>query len=311
MKFQKNVVLGLAVISVLSSCGSNKDGWEPYPGKAASAPAINISKDFRQEEKNHVSEVFEFLQTVWIKDEHSGQFKKTAVLSGSDPQSLVNWLETRVKHLVQPDGVEVREVQANGTEKSVYRSGSAQSDGVLAANAGIAIYNGTEMHKADLRARSQKAGIPADPQSTFKLRLSGIGDFPVRSQYDGVITLHSLFFRHRKNSKVREMHHLSTLVHEAVHSDGNGKSLGFFHVKCPVGHDMHGDSYACDNNANGPYTVEAEFIHAFRKSCNGCSRAELGELEMVELDARSRSVSDEIWDHSPEKKVSNTGGAKK
>lgn len=102
-------------------------------------------------------------------------------------------------------------------------------------------------------------------------------------------------------------HRLATLLHEARHSDGNGKSLGFLHIKCPEGHNYAGAN-ACDNSTNGPYVIGAQAtVDAIKWCGNNCSPTEITMLRAMALDSFSRVITPEnqnstnaVWDASPE-----------
>lgn len=100
---------------------------------------------------------------------------------------------------------------------------------------------------------------------------------------------------------------LGTFFHEARHSDGNGKSLGFFHSLCPAGHDYAGQP-ACDENLNGPYTVGTLMMAEMAKACDeGCSEKDKQTLKLMVIDSANRvqaenrrGVKSTVWDDRPE-----------
>lgn len=93
---------------------------------------------------------------------------------------------------------------------------------------------------------------------------------------------------------------LSTLLHEAHHSDGNGLSAGFVHAQCPAGHSLEGVN-ACDEAGNGPYMVDALAMKSMRLTCAGCSTAERKYMEAEEGDSYGRVISPGLtWDAHPE-----------
>lgn len=110
-----------------------------------------------------------------------------------------------------------------------------------------------------------------------------------------------------ENSLANSINRLGTFFHEARHSDGNGTSLGFFHSKCPAGHDMAG-AFACDENLNGPYNVGALMILEMIKSCgDNCSEKEKEFLKITALDSANRIIYRTSkgaqatgWDATPE-----------
>ncbi len=101
---------------------------------------------------------------------------------------------------------------------------------------------------------------------------------------------------------------LATFFHEARHSDGNGRSLGFLHATCPLDHDYAG-APACDENLNGPYTVGKIMVEEMSKACEDskCSLQEKEILKLLVLDNASRVLKKDRfnrplrhWDDAPE-----------
>lgn len=144
------------------------------------------------------------------------------------------------------------------------------------------------------------------------VRMKGIGRIPVTSPRTGVIMVgEGLFYDGYfgsdipKDSPVRSGFRMATFFHEARHSDGNGKSLGFLHGLCPAGHDYAGLG-ACDRNLNGPYTVGALVQEHMAANCSSCSEREREALRVFALESRSRIISQRDgqspteWDAAPE-----------
>lgn len=95
---------------------------------------------------------------------------------------------------------------------------------------------------------------------------------------------------------------VSTLLHEAHHSDGNGKTLGFFHALCPKGH-AYENVNACDRNSNGPYMVDAAYMKQARTTCiaaKTCTAAEAELMATLAVDSFSRVIDKGVWDARPE-----------
>jgi hypothetical protein len=96
---------------------------------------------------------------------------------------------------------------------------------------------------------------------------------------------------------------LSTFFHEAHHSDGNAKSLGFTHAVCPESKGRYAGFNACDRESNGPYAVEAFIVRQARVTCETKKTCDAGESEMLkklELDAYSRIIDRKVIDPRPE-----------
>jgi hypothetical protein len=108
------------------------------------------------------------------------------------------------------------------------------------------------------------------------------------------------------DSEGNKIDRLSTLFHEARHSDGSGKHLGFVHANCPAGHDLAGLP-ACDDSNNGPYAVGAMALKVLYIQCSTCSTLEKTRLKVSILDSFSRLLnrnnendSSTYWETTPE-----------
>lgn len=93
-----------------------------------------------------------------------------------------------------------------------------------------------------------------------------------------------------KASPANSVSRISTLFHEARHSDGNGKSTGFVHSICPEGHDYEGHP-ACEVSGNGSYTIGALSGRHLLKNCTSCSLEDQIVLSAVITDAFDRIFS--------------------
>lgn len=90
------------------------------------------------------------------------------------------------------------------------------------------------------------------------------------------------------DSKANRFLRIGTYFHEGRHSDGNGSNAAFPHAKCPSGD--YKDDFACENNSNGPYAVQATLLKYLYAACQtqGCSEQELTGLTLSIADYRSR-----------------------
>lgn len=104
------------------------------------------------------------------------------------------------------------------------------------------------------------------------------------------------------NPSIDDAIRLSILFHEARHSDGHGRSLGFMHSPCPKGHDYEGLS-ACDFAKNGPYMIAAAMIKLKLDRCTKCSSQDLTILRLVRADQMGRLIQGkvEVMGHTPER----------
>jgi hypothetical protein len=109
-------------------------------------------------------------------------------------------------------------------------------------------------------------------------------------------------YEEKPTSIVNVWFRLSTLFHEAHHSDGNKKSLGFPHAVCPTGHPYYNYN-ACDREINGAYGVEAFLVNQVRKTCmanNTCDAKEAEILGLMVTDSVSRVLAKGLIDPTPE-----------
>lgn len=130
------------------------------------------------------------------------------------------------------------------------------------------------------------------------LDIPGIGSVKITSPHNGIFMIGSGLFTKSIstsfNSMASSLQRMKTYFHEARHSDGNGQTLGFFHVVCPVGHQYAGYS-ACDKNINGPYQIGSQFLNvALKKGCTGCSEQEKEALRNSQLDSQLRIVNQSL-----------------
>jgi hypothetical protein len=131
-------------------------------------------------------------------------------------------------------------------------------------------------------------------QILLAMRRSDGKIIPVTSPRVGLVQIgEGLFFKKfQVNPEVpgapaNSVSRLSTIFHEARHSDGHGESLSFGHAYCPSGHAYEGYP-ACDRNLNGPYTIGAQMLKTLTQGCGDCSIKEKTILKAIEADSRSR-----------------------
>lgn len=225
--------------------------------------------------------------------EADSEFLSTAKLQVGDGKNMHNWLLNRIKYVVGES------YELNETNIAVSISGAIffkfpttplpempdtstsddepKKEGVVTvmSNLGGALYIG-----------GKKAGIP------IGLKLDGDKVY-AKSTRVGILQVGEGLFLERflLNKDVlapaNSISRLATLFHEARHSDGNGKSTGFLHAKCPVDHAYVGH-YACEAVGNGPYTVGALAERHLLKNCTSCSEGEKNALAAKVADAFGR-----------------------
>ena len=208
-------------------------------------------------------------------------------------RNALSWLQQRVQYVVGEsfdleDNMYVaseRHRFPNPTEKPTIETPTSQPRGggtakTVMSNIGAALYYA-----------GKDGGV------LLGLKIPGEGRVRVSSPRTGIIKIGEGLFAQLKHyrdlsadSIALRISRLATFFHEGRHSDGNGKSLGFFHATCPAGHDYAGLP-ACDRNLNGPYTVGYLMLSLFRAQCaaNGlCNTAELAALSAAAADSYGR-----------------------
>lgn len=128
--------------------------------------------------------------------------------------------------------------------------------------------------------------------------IAGIGPVTITSPRTGIFKVGEGLFvpliKEDSNDYVsfgNSLRRLAVYFHEARHSDGNGKSLGFLHAPCPASKGVLEGFYACDRNQNGPYTIEGSFLRSAVDSCRNCNRREKEALRNIYADKFNRVVT--------------------
>ncbi len=336
MKFERAVVW-CGVASALVVSVTPESAWALGRGRGQALTTIRAEKTVPPEQMKQLRADFDWLAT--LKPEQADpEMLRVMGLKDAEPATMSGWITDRVHYLLSekfepklwnllpfffkrftypnpgilPDieKAEDKKVQAciaevasefsidseNELDKGepVDRKKSSSAK-VVMSNMGAALYLG---------------GKTLD--IVLGVRMKGIGRIPVTSPRTGVIMVgEGLFYDGYfgsdipKDSPVRSGFRMATFFHEARHSDGNGKSLGFLHGLCPEGHDYAGLG-ACDRNLNGPYTVGALVQEHMAANCSNCSEREREALRVFALDSRSRIIPQKDgskavdWDASPE-----------
>lgn len=171
------------------------------------------------------------------------------------------------------------------TERATKQTGipnNGQTVQIMMSNRGVSLY-----YMAKAQNQKQAISIP------------GYGLVPLTSPHIGLFMIGEGLFNqmisdsYSIDSMANSLLRMKTYFHEARHTDGNGTSLGFFHVVCPLGHQYEGYS-ACDKNSNGPYQVATQFLSATINSCKQCSSGEKEALRNVQLDSQLRIVNQSL-----------------
>jgi hypothetical protein len=211
--------------------------------------------------------------------------------------TMSSWLKERVRYLLNSDLSLYRVSKVSSATQSFEIFAQQESKDIQAGRNVAAIMVGAGLYKYSKDLRRQTRGVD--------YLMIEVNDSWVHAntQRNGVMQIGPALFdpNFQANplnaaSYANTAQRVDTLFHEARHADGNevSGSLGFLHTECPTGagiaEEMVGKP-ACDDNANGPYTVGARILKAYLQKCGGlCSVKDKSVLESFYLDSLSRVV---------------------
>ena len=213
------------------------------------------------------------------------------IADSEDPSDGLSALQ---QNYVYPNPNVLPELQTPpaGSKQKFQDDLSPQRSGVIMSNVGTNIY---------INGKKMKSLLGYNFQGPLGSTL-----IPVKSPRVGILQIGQGLFLKKisddTNSSVsNSIYRLAILFHEAYHSDGHGKSLGFVHALCPSGPYMN--TLSCDRETNGPYTAQAYFIRQAVIPCHDkglCDDDEAERLAFVGTDALDRVIGDNLADPAPE-----------
>lgn len=246
-------------------------------------------------------------------DDQQGQMKRLLKLSDLNAETLKNWLSARVRIVLaanfQLDHTTLRALKTNVNYSLDTNSNSVMSQTI---GAGISVKVGKKVE--------QVVSVSSEPQRNSSIVMSNVGGglysmgkqmqvlvglrldeqktIPILSPRVGILRigagLFDAFLAPRGlvdlKDRIYSFFRLSTLFHEARHSDGRGASLGFAHANCPEGHDFEGVP-ACDSPTNGAYRVDALFLSALKANANALTVTENEVIDVLRADSQSRILA--------------------
>jgi hypothetical protein len=291
----KPIFISLSALS-LSLCALAQAG---PPASVRSSAGIYFSSQIPDEQFKTMDQNLKELGEIPIT-KPDAKLASIMRLKDLSPASLLNWLKERVHFVI---------------EESYDKRPDILKQDYMAPNFGAIPVNfgGTDAIKAsnasDTRGETILTNIGSMHYMAAKnvgwlvsMFLPGIGDVTLTSPRAGIVQIGEGYFNESglgvsSDSSVhnaRRTLQLTTLFHEARHSDGHAYHLGFMHVECPQGHPLAGLP-ACDANLNGAYALESHLINSFDRSCEKCTLREHELLRMAAIDTASR-VQEEIVD---------------
>lgn len=206
------------------------------------------------------------------------------IFGGRGPLDAIGYTDLRINYVL-PESVDVEKRFSAGRTVGLHDEDSPTT---VAMNIGTAAWL---IGKATGRKVRFRIGNRKIPVKSTRVGIIQLGEGYLWEKYGDVT--------------IQPVYRISTLIHEARHSDCTGglrlddlyrlrlgmdpksKGCGHMHVECPAGHDLEG-ALACDAHAWGAYSVEAVFAKEVFSRCKNCSEAERQMALAVAADSFSR-----------------------
>lgn len=281
-----------AAALVLVSCAKDKEQKKEEPMRV-SVGNIHFDESANAAERGALVAALEHLNENHLLNADSRLLNLLKVPSG-DGRTVLSWLEERIQVVAgesfNTDRFETAgafSFENPGVLPEDWRNRANQEKGslVMANYGALAYLLGKEKGKLWVLNTSTRVGQLrfTSPRAGFLV----VGEGLLKAVRNETHTSQRAF-------------QLSTLLHEARHSDGNGQSAGFVHAKCPSGHNFAGVN-ACDQAANGPYTIDALTMKSLVDNCGSCSEKERNFMQGQVTDSFSRVLNtNTIWNDQPE-----------
>jgi hypothetical protein len=263
----------LSLALVLTGCVFGQDQFADLNHRDALTPGIHLDPELSSSESQKVSHDTGMIGALEIDGSKIKYFSN--IFGGNNAAGVERYLGDRVHWIVS---------SKKDLDQTVVSLSHSSTPQVVATNIGAAIWFSA------LVSGEPAAGIQVGPDL-----------IEIRSTRAGVIQLGDAYSSELADPLLR----VSTLVHEARHSDCTGgvskrdllllkagkdpthKDCGHLHADCPAGHPYAGYP-ACDDHPWGAYAVEADYMAAVAKSCSNCSTQDQKVATVVFADAASR-----------------------
>ncbi len=290
MKFAYLVIAAL----LIASCAKEKDQDKKEAPVRSSVGAIHFDSSANAGERGALVNALEYMAENKLQDADPALLQILDLRSGDGP-SLRAWLEERVQ-VVAGESFDFERFQMVDSNyrfenpdilPAAWRNRANQEKGTLImANFGALAY---------LLGKETKNLVALNTATAA-------GQLRFTSPRTGLLVVGEGLLKAVKGRGVstQRAFQLSTLLHEARHSDGNKLSAGFVHAKCPENHEFAGVN-ACDEAANGPYAVDMLATKSLLATCTDCSETDRTWLQGQIADSFSRILDKNLtWDPAPE-----------
>ncbi len=279
MKLPRLLTICLCALYVLlSGCLFGSNRFSDLNRRDAQVPGIHLDPDLMSAEAQMVGEDTRLIESLELDGTKVKFFRN--IFGGNDSAAVESYLKERVHWIVSSK----KDLDQSVVSLSNALGASDAHPQVVATNIGAAIWF--------------SALLSGEPAAAIQI---GSDLVEVHSTRAGVIQLGEAYSSQLSDPLLR----ISTLVHEARHSDCTGgvskqdlallkagkdpirKDCGHLHADCPPGHPYAGFP-ACDDHAWGAYAVEADYMATVAKYCQNCSDKDKKVATIVFADAASR-----------------------
>lgn len=212
------------------------------------------------------------------------EFQTMIGVSQVDGAHLHNWIYNRVRYIVgesyNPRGRNLVKKKGHTFPQTplpplIVNRTNQYAGTIVMSNLGAELYLSGKKEKALRGIRINRKEVWA---SSPRVGILQIGDG---------LFLDRLLINKNVDAEANKIKRLSTIFHEARHSDGHSEYVGFLHDKCPTGHALSG-FFACEKYANGAYSLEAAALKTLLLNCQTCSIEDQTKLTASIADALSR-----------------------
>lgn len=226
---------------------------------------MTFHEDLEGAEKKFIVNDLKWLQGLKLK---SSTLKSASVILGQEilsGQDLHDWLLTRVRRLtysVSEFDYELKSINPDVKIKYPLADQGPQLETPWGSTFNLPTTGPDRIRRYANNISSSVYGEAKGYQEHLKIDdIPGLGVVQINSPRTGIININFAlfdpnFYGHpvSNDSLAARIFRLSTLFHEARHSDGQGVSLSFPHSLCPKGHRFEGLA-SCDETKNGSYAV--------------------------------------------------------
>jgi hypothetical protein len=271
----------LILIFILGTSVASADPGSTYGG-------FTFSSDLSPERVRLLKDDLDFLYALpELKD--STDFLKLSGMTDLSGPNFHNWILNRIQFFVS-DLIELNVLFGFTSQAYKYENQNQLPD-LPPASA----QNRIEQNVVLADNVSSAAYLSGKLNKFLNLATINGNSVPILSPRVGIMRLSESYFDKSlqplidPQAPVSRIVRLSTLFHEARHSDGHGKNVTFPHVQCPEGH-AYANEAACDRMENGSYGLEARFDKVMAKNCVDCKPGEIEVLRMLAIDNFSRLI---------------------